>query len=263
MTGLAKTSQVLLSTATVMIGAPSDLHSLNPTEHSIGLVKNVSISSDPQFAELTQGIQNDVVMSIKNATGLRMSMEVYEYTLRNMAYAAGLDGSGTSFAPITTTWTASADPAGLSVKVTTDISSELSAGDYIFIQNGQDDVVHIGKVASAAFTTETTITLAAGFEIPAAAGFTTGARIGKVKRLDVGGQTSQPELGAKIVGLLPKNNEPVTILIPKLRITRGLGMSFSADQYSNMPFEFTPYAGIPSDPHYSEYGAASMVMFPR
>lgn len=260
MTGLAKTSQVLLSTATVMIGATSDLHALNPAEHSIGLVKNVSVSSDPQFAELTQGLQNDVVMSVKNGVGLRMSMEVYEYTLRNMAYAAGVDGSGAGFAPITTTFTAASNPAGTSVEVDSDASSEISTGDYVFIQNQMDDVVHIAKVASVATVN---ITLAAGFEVPAGANFTAGARVGKVKRIDIGGQTTQPELGAKIVGLLPKNNEPVTILIPKLRITRGLGMSFSADQYSNMPFEFTPYAGIPGDPFYGEYGAASMVMFPR
>jgi hypothetical protein len=260
MPGNAKTSKMLLSTATVMIGPLDKLHALNPVEHSIGLVKNVMLASDPQFTELTQGLTNDVVMSVKTNDGVRLSMEVYEFTLRNIAYAAGLDGSGVNYDTMGATYTTSAAPAGTTVTCSTSVATFIATGDYIFIQNDQSDVVHIAKVATVATTT---ITLATGFAIPAGAGFTANSRVGKVRRIDIGGDTVQPEVSAKIVGLLPKQNEPVTILVPKLKITRGLSMSFSSDNFSNMPFEFTPYAQNMEDPMFGEYGAKKMIIFPR
>ena len=42
MAGEAKTDSFMLGAATVMIGAMADLYDLNPTDHSIGLVKNFS-----------------------------------------------------------------------------------------------------------------------------------------------------------------------------------------------------------------------------
>lgn len=266
MAGNAKTKNFLLSTATVMVGPPADLHKLNPAEHSIGLVKNFQMTADPTYVELTQGVKNTVVMSIKNADGVRASMEVYEYTLRNLGYAAGLDASGVSFDSVDTIWLASAayETVGKTVKVSTDISSDLSTGDYIFLQNGLDDKVHIAKVATVAFASgSTTITLAAGYEPAAAVGFPIGSRIGKVKRMDVGANDVQPEFAAKVVGLLPKDNAPFTILIPKIKITKGLSLAFQTDNFGNMPFEFTPYSGVATDPFYAEYGEAAAVLFAR
>jgi hypothetical protein len=266
MAGNAKTKDFLLSSATVMVGAPADLHKLNPVEHSIGLVKNFQLTADPTYVELTQGVKNSVVMSVKNSDGIKCSMEVYEYTLRNMGYAAGLDASGVSFDSITDIWLASAayESAGKTMEVNTDITTKLSAGDYIFVQNGLDDKVHIAKIASAVFaTSKTTITFAAGYEPAATVAFPIGSRIGKVKRLDVGATDVQPEFGAKIVGLLPKDNAPFTILLPKIKITKGLGVAFQTDNFGNLPFEFTPYAGVSTDPFFSEYGAAAAILFNR
>ena len=56
MAGFAVTNEFLLSTATVMIGATSALKSLEPGAHSIGLVKNFKLASDPKLIELTQGV---------------------------------------------------------------------------------------------------------------------------------------------------------------------------------------------------------------
>ncbi|MBC2806549.1 hypothetical protein C3Y94_025705 [Rhizobium ruizarguesonis] len=266
MAGNAKTKSFLLSTATVMIGAPADLHKLNSTEHSIGLVKNFQLTADPTFVELTQGVKNSVVMSVKNGDGLKCSMEVYEYTLRNMAYAAGLDASGVAFDSITDLWLASVAyaSAGKTIGVATDITTKLSAGDYVFFQNGTDDKVHIAKVAAVAFAAgATTITIAAGYEPSAAVAFPIGSRIGKVKRIDVGGNDVQPEFAAKIVGLLPADNAPFTIHLPKIKVTKGLGVAFQTDNFGNMPFEFTPYSGVESDPFFPEYGNAAAILFNR
>jgi hypothetical protein len=266
MAGNAKTKNFLLSTATVMVGPPADLHKLNPAEHSLGLVKNFQLTADPTYVELTQGIKNSVVMSVKNGDGLKASMEVYEYTLRNMGYAAGLDASGVSFDSISSMWLASAAyaSAGKTIEVNSDITPSLSAGDYIFLQNGVDDKVHIAKVATAVFATgTTTITIAAGYEPAATVSFPIGTRIGKVKRIDVGAADVQPEFAAKIVGLLPIDNAPFTILLPKVKITKGLGVAFQTDNFGNLPFEFTPYSGVESDPFYSEFGTAAAILFNR
>lgn len=266
MAGSAKTKNFLLSTATVMVGKPEDLHRLNPAEHSLGLVKNFQMTADPTYVELTQGLKNSVVMSVKNADGVKCSMEIYEYTVRNLGYAAGLDASGVSFDQSTDIWLASAAYASATktIEVNSDITAKLSAGDYIFLQNGVDDKVHIAKVASAVVAaTVTTITLAAGYEPAAAMAFPIGTRIGKVKRIDVGNTDVQPEFAAKIVGLLPADNAPFTILLPKVKITKGLGVAFQTDNFGNLPFEFTPYSGVETDPFFAEYANACAILFAR
>lgn len=263
MAGLAKTDKLLLSTATVMIGALENLNALNVAEHSIGLVKNVSLSAEPGYVEIGQGLTNDTVMSVKNSDQVRVSMEVYEFTARNIAYAAGFDGSGVEFDPITATHLTAGAPTTTTFTATADLSSSFSAGDYIYLQSGVSDVVHIAKLATVAFSSVTTFTVATGFEIPAAAGFGIGTKFGKVQKISLGGSTVQPEVSAKIVGLLPKSNEPVTILLPKVKITRGLALSFSNENFSNMPFELMPYAGIPGDPFYNDFGPAKIHLFPR
>lgn len=266
MAGNAKTKNFMLSTATVMIGAPADLHKLNPVDHSIGLVKNFQMTSDPTFVELTQGLKNSVVMSVKNSDGVKASMEVYEYTVRNLGYAAGLDASGVSFDQAEDIWLAAGayQTAGKTITVSTDISSKVAVGDYVFLQNGLDDKVHIAKLATVAFATgTTTLTIAAGYEPAATAAFPIGTRIGKVKRIDIGASDVQPEFAAKIVGLLPKDNAPFTILLPKIKITKGLGIAFQSDNFGNLPFEITPFAGVSTDPFFSEYGSAAGVLFAR
>ena len=96
MPGLATSDEFFLSTATVMIGPQADLMELNVAEHSLGLVKNFSMQSDPTLVELTQGIRNQRVATMVTGTGLKTSWEMYEYTAENLAYAAGLDATGTN-----------------------------------------------------------------------------------------------------------------------------------------------------------------------
>lgn len=259
MAGLAKTKSFMLSTATVMIGPAEKLHQLNPEEHSIGLVKNLQMTADPTYVELTQGLNNAVVMSVKNAEGIRVSMEVYEYTLRNLAYAAGLDASGASFDPIDDIYVSSAAVA-TNNKIEITGTHDIVAGDFIFLQNGLDDKVHIAKVASV---DSGEITFAAGYETPTNTTWPVGTRVGKVKQIKMGGTMVQPEMGVKIVGLLPKDNAPFTIFLPKAKVTKGMGIAFQSDNFGNLPFELTPYAGVPGDPLYSEYGEAVAVLYPR
>jgi hypothetical protein len=267
MPGTAKTSSFMLSTATVMIGPKANLHSLTVADHSIGLVKNFTLTSDPAYVELTQGLRNSVVMSVRNSDGLKASMEVYEFTPSNLAYAAGLDGSVASFAPMQSLLTLfSAVASGATTAVVAGDQTgagKLAVGDYIFLQSGQTDVIHIAKISAIAYAApNTTITFAA-FPVPTGVSFAVGDRLGEVSRIDIGGQTNQGDYGAKIVGLLPKDNTPFTILLPKVKITRGLSVAFASDNFSNMPFEMSPYSMTAADPFYADYGDAVAVLFPR
>ncbi|ESY35767.1 hypothetical protein NKK48_01560 [Mesorhizobium sp. C386A] len=264
MAGNAKTNKFMLSTATVMLGALADLHKLNPIEHSIGLVKNFQLTGEAAYTELTQGIRNAVVMSVRTGEGLKTSCEVYEFTGKNLAYAAGLDASGASYtvaddlSALGTEAAASDDELVLAVAPV----APVVAGDYLFVQKGQDDYVHIIKAASYDATSKT-ITVAAGFEVPTGMTFPVGARVGRLVRIDIGQNVTQPDLACKVTGILPKDNTPFTILLPKVKVTRGLGISFASDNFSNMPFEMQPYEMVTSDPFYGEYGQGQAILLAR
>lgn len=266
MPGTARTSSFLLSTATVMIGPQADLHNLNPAAHSVGLAKNFQMTFDPAYTELSQGITNSIVMSVRTSEAIRASFEVYEYTLRNIAYAAGLDASGVTFDSTTgiNLSTAQITAAAVAIVVTGDQTPVYPVGTNIFIQAGTDDIVHIARVTAVAFATGNTTITFTGFPVPTGVTFPIGSRVGKVRKVEVGsGVLFQPEMAAKIVGILPKDNAPFTILMPKVKVTRGLNISFDSANFTNLPFEITPYAQTTSDPFYTEYNGASTILFPR
>lgn len=259
MAGNAKTEAFLLSTATVMIGPKEKLRQLTPEEHSIGLVKNFQFSAEPEQVELTQGIQNDVVASVKTADAMRCSMEVYEYTGRNLAYAAGLD-------PTASTWdqelasgllVEEAEAGDVSIVVSTTFGADLSAGDFIYIQE-EDDYVHVAEVASVAAGV---VTLADGFAIPPEMDFGAGARVGKVRELRMGGHKSQPTFAAKVIGVMPNDDKPFMVYFPKIKIVRGFSVNFQSESFSNLPFEFTPYVQTRSDPFYREYRRQRAILY--
>jgi hypothetical protein len=103
MPGESKTTEFLLSQATIMVGPQAKVFELTPALHGIGLVKNVQVTADIGFVELTQGLANQTVSSVNNMINTKISAEVYEYTARNLAYGAGLDASGSGFDPLTVT----------------------------------------------------------------------------------------------------------------------------------------------------------------
>lgn len=251
MAGFAKTDQFVLSTATVMVGELEDLYELNPVDHTLGLVKNFTVTADPTFTELTQGIQNDVVMSVKTGDGLRGTFEAYEYTIRNMAYAAGVAGYESKYAESTGTFTSATGTSGTSV-VCAEPPTGIVAGSWISIQSGIDDVVHVGKVTSVSTNT---ITLGAAYAIPASLTFPVGSKVRKLAELSTGATTAQASVAMKVTAILPAQNNPVTLLFPKVKITRGFNLNFTSDNFGNMPFEFTPYAPVTTDTFYADFGA--------
>lgn len=264
MPGSARTDSFLLSSATVMFGTMADLYNLNPTAHSVGMVKNFQVTSTPTALELTQGIRNSVVMSLRTADDLKASFEAYEFTYRNLAYSSGFDASGAGFAPGSgTNYSTNAVIAANATTLTiaTDVTTNFPVGSWIFIQNGTDDYVHIAKVASRAFATNTTITFT-GFPTPVGTSFPIGTRVGVVPELKVGGSSAQANLSAKVIGVMPKDNRPIVIMFPKVKVTKGFQLQVNETGYANMPFEFTPYSCVSTDPFFTDFDDAPMKVFP-
>lgn len=269
MAGDARTSSFVLGAATVMLGPQASLLDLTATNHSIGLVKNFTITAEPEYLDLTQGIKNTIVYSVLTRNPIRATCEVYEFTSKNLAYGLGLDGAaltaysneydlktaitGNTATPVTTATFDSAES----------VASAFPAGAWISIQDPTNaDNVHYAKLSAATTATSNTHTLTfAGFGFKTGNNMPAGAKIQRVNRTDVGSKNEQPFLACKVIGILPEKNEPVGFLMPKVRITRGFNVAFTTDNFANMPFQIQPYDLVSTDPFYADFGAAPVAMY--
>jgi hypothetical protein len=265
MAGEARTSAFMLGSATVMIGPQAALWDLNVDEHSIGLVKNFSISTEPTYAELTQGAKANIVYSVLTANPVRAQMEVFEYTSKNLSYGLGLDGS--ALVPISAEYllsTGITGNTGTPVSTATFVATESKVaefpiGKWVSIQDPvQPDKIHYAKLSATTTVTGSAPTIThtltfTGFGLKTGNNFGVGSRVQAVSRVDVGSNADQPFLAAKIVGILPEKNESVALLIPKMRITRGFTLAFTTENFGNLPFQFQPYDLVATDPFYAEF----------
>lgn len=251
MAGEAKSQQFMLGTATVMIGPQSELFNLNPDEHSIGLVKNFSISGQPSYTELTQGVKNSVVFSVMTGNPVTATMEVYEHTSKNLAYGLGLDGS--TLDPITQSTTTNADvPANVAGSSSIPVGdvANFAIGDWVqaAVPGANDKllIARLKEVDAAGKTLTISDDHKFDYELPA------GTIVKKVNVVGIGSRSDQPFLAAKIVGDLA-DGTPVALLIPKVRITGGFTLAFKTDSFGNLPFKFQPYDLVSTDPFYDTF----------
>lgn len=256
MAGEAKTTALMLGTATVMLGDPVDLFDFAPSTHSIGLVKNFNLTVDQSYTELTQGVQNQVVFSVKTGNKVMATMEAYEYTGKNLTYALGMEGFSAAAEVTASTTVVSATTTALTVVS----GAGIVAGDYIKIQTGTNDQVFVRKVVS---NIADVITVAALPSAPAA-----GATVAKMNVIPLSPASSCNDtfVAAKIVGTLADCSE-VVILLPKVKVTKGFNLAFNSNDFQNMPLELTVYDLLESDEHYtafSEFGnTSSMLLTPK
>jgi hypothetical protein len=251
MAGEAKSQKFMLGTATVMIGPQTDLFNLNPDEHSIGLVKNFTISGQPSYTELTQGVKNSVVYSIMTGNPVTATMEVYEHTSKNLAYGLGLDGSAFDPTAISTTTNADVPANAAGTKLIPVASTTgIVAGDWIqALPTGVTDKVLVAKVKDIDATAKTiTIMDEQAFDYALA----NGSIVKKVNVVGIGSKSDQPFLAAKIVGNLA-DGTPVALLIPKVRVTGGFTLAFKSDSFGNLPYKFQPYDLTQDDPFYETF----------
>lgn len=303
MAGEARTQAFSLAAATVMLGNQADLFSLEPDQNSIGLVKNFTATSTPTFLNLTQGVEGNTIASVMTNNVVKATMEVYEYTARNLAYALSLDGGSLTAPPgvgsswetggiaetpvynpygtdptatnpvgslvLSTAITATASPGELSVvgndpNGTSSTSyTGFAAGAWIAIQHPTKlDQIHVAPIASstaAAATTPATgytvtVTLATGYGITGT--YPAGSKVWLVNNLSIGSTQSQAYVSAKVTANLPETQQPVVLLFPKVRVTRGFTLTFDTEKFAAMPFELEMYNLVPSDPFYSQFGGS-------
>ena len=270
MAGNALTNQFNIGTATVMVGPMADVLNLTPEQHSIGLVKAVTLTSETNEVTLTQGVRNTIVDSQVTGVTSTVTMEVYEYTAKNLAYAAQLDGADYStgkIMKIKTAITGGVSATTVVLNADSDVSSSFTKDTRIQIQATgakKYDKVYLGVLASNSTYDGTahTLTLTLSEAIPAGGSFAVDDEVFSVSVIPVGADRPQPYYGVKIVGILPNGNEPVTIIIPKAKVTSGLTLGFNTDNYVNLQFEFTPYDLTTDDSTYStfeDYGASVLV----
>jgi hypothetical protein len=190
MAGEAKSIDFLVGTATIMLGAQADLRDFRPESHSIGLVKNVKLMAEASYIELTQGIRNSVVHSIKTGEPVRASSEVYEFNASNWAYALGFNGYSVSQTELETTVTTAVASSPLGTD-TFDVAATAgyTVGDYVMVQVGYDDTVIPRKIIATTATTMQFDAPIKNVDIPV------GAKIRRCLVVPVGRKSEQPFLG--------------------------------------------------------------------
>ena len=261
MAGEALTTHFNLSEATVMVGPMAEVFDLLPATHSIGLVKQVAVTNTPTDTDLTQGVQNDIVFSVRTGMDTSISMEVYEYTAKNTAYALGLDASNYDNydadlldAPVVGD---GATTDSIIIAASSDISANYPAGEWVIVQANttyEVDKVFLSKIESVSYDAgyqQLTITLVDC--LPVGFNFSIGDNVIRQNMVAVGSMEPNAFYGVKIVGQLP-NGKPMTFICPKIKITEGFNVAFLTGDFSNMPFVMKSYKQLPADPLYTDYG---------
>lgn len=250
MYGLANTNRFMLGAATLLLGPQADLFNLTRAEHSVGLIKNFALTAEPSFTELTQGVRNTVVFSVMTGHAVRASAELYEFTAKNLAYTAQMNGAQfvakTNIETKTTTAIDGTATPVTTVAVTS--ATGLAVGDWILIQSptNPDDAVprKITTIATNNLTVAPAITRQ----------LATNATVRRMSFVEVGGKEETPFYAALVHGVLADGSE-VTVALPKVRVTNGLNLSFQTNDYGNMPIELGVYDLTATDPHYAMFGA--------
>lgn len=253
MPGTAQTSKFQFSMATVMLGPQASLLSLNPAANSIGLVKNFMIDASPKVVELGQGITNDLVASFVNDMQIKVSMEAYEHTAANLAYAMSLDGTAvvSRVAPIALQ--APVVAGATTLVMVGDQTTAFIAGGFGYVQEGNDDIAHEYKIVSAVFATGNTTVTFTGYPVPAGMNFSIArGRAGTLNKLNNDASlTGIIYLSAKVRGLTSDTRVPVTLWFPKIKILKGFSLKFTNSAIPNLPIEFSLYTPLVSDAAYS------------
>jgi hypothetical protein len=242
-----KNPKFVIGNATVMLAPYSeDVFTLNPDDHSVGMVKSVTLEQQSDQIMLKNGIKQLTVDTQKSNVNFTSSFEGYEFDAQNLTYALGISGSIVKRLRGALTIAADADDTTMTVEsypVVGDAESVIDAtgdipdGATILLQN-PDQLDEVYPLTVTAATTGTGPWVVTTEAIPVAAAV--GWIVWVVNEIEVGSFEEDDFFCAKIVGTLSANGEPIMVVIPKLKVTRGFNLSFSETDYSNLPFELSP-----------------------
>ena len=245
-----KDSKFVIGNATVMLAPFSeDVFVLSPSDHSLGMVKAVTIAEEADQITLTHGVLQTIVETQKSNVTMPISFEGYEFSAKNLMYALGLQGTivkrlrgklTADVDPTDTTLSVESYPvAGDSESLIDDVG-DIPNGATLLIQRA-DEPDYVYPLKATADTTGSgpySVTVDA---IPTGVSFTTGDTVWVMNELDAGATYQDEYFCAKIVGRLTANDEPIVVVLPKVRVSGGFNLSFGEQDYSNLPFELTPF----------------------
>ena len=243
-----KNPKFVIGNATVML-APyaEDVFALNPDDHSVGMVKSVTLEQQADQIMLKNGIQQLTVDTQKSNVNMTTTFEGYEFDAKNLTYALGVTGStvkrlrgslDAAASATDTTITVTSDPVPGDPDSLIDAIGDIPNGATIILQNPDqpDEVYPLSVTAETVDNAGVYTVITTALPADAAAGWT----VWVVNEIDAGSFEQDEYFCAKIVGHLSANNEPIVVVFPKLKVTRGFNLSFSETDYSNMPFELSP-----------------------
>lgn len=248
--GEAKSTKFAVGTATLMLGPLADLMNLNATAHSVGLAKNIVVTAESSFLDLTQGVRNRLVYQVMNGQTTRVTAEIYELGAKNLTYGLGLDGSSLTVADVSTTLAANIAANSNLAQVAN--ATGFAVNDWMIIQpDANSDDIQLRKAANIA-TNNITLSAPVPVLVPS------GAIVKKVNAINVAGQETPSFLSMKLAGSLA-DGSPIVLLFPKVKITRGFTVGFQTDNYGNLPFEISAFDQVPTDPFYSTIKAQALL----
>jgi hypothetical protein len=245
----------LLSSATLMV-APAfttDVFTLKPDLHSVGMAREIAISVDSSLIELRNGIAQALVDAKKTNVSAQITGTVYEITAQNLLRAAALDSSQ-AVQVKRGVLTAAANAAAVSLSINSDpvpgdtnsaitATGDIPSGSTILIQRPGSETDYVFPTLTSGAATGTgpyTVPIAGAYAIPAGMSFPIGSRVWVVTPVAVASMDADQLFGVKIVGTLSNYDRPVTAVFPKVRMSKGFNLSFQESEYGSMPWEMSP-----------------------
>ncbi|MGN6820269.1 MAG: hypothetical protein ACTHJR_16520 [Sphingomonas sp.] len=242
-----------LSSATLMM-APAfttDVFSLNPSQHSVGMVQEVQVTVDGSIQELLNGVAQVTVDSKRTNVKASITANVFEMTAQNYMRAHALSGAASQVKRGQLTTAAGAAAVSLvmnSAPVPGESASAISSlsdipsGATLLIQSATTEgLVFPTKSSGAATGTGPyTVPIAGTYAIPTGMSFAIGDYVWVVQDVAVGNMDYDDLFGVKITGNLTNYNRPVTAVFPKVRVVKGFEIAYQETQYNSMPWELAP-----------------------
>lgn len=252
-----KEPKFLIGNATVMLGTyDENVFGLTPDLHSIGMVKAVTMEQQADQIMLRNGIQQITVDSQKSNVSMTTTFEGYEFSARNIMHALGLQGAvvkrlrgrlTATVAANATSMTLASYPVPGDPTSLIDAVGDIPVGATLLVQKADqpDNVIPLKVTATTTGTGPYVVTF--DTTKPDDATFGVDDVVWIVNEIDAGSTEQDEYFCVKIVGTLSANEEPIVVVMPKVRISRGFNLSFSETDYSNMPFELTPFVMAKSE----------------
>lgn len=248
-------SAFMLSSATLMM-APAfttDVYALTPEEHSVGMAKEIAVPMDSSLIELKNGVTQATVASRRTGVQPTISGTVYEFTAKNIARSLAMSGTPTAMKRGVLTTAAAGDDVSLILgsspvpgEATSAITAlgDIPAGSTLLVQRPSPDQDYVfptkSSGAATGVATPWTVPIAANYKIPTGMSFPVGSLVWVVPAMHIGDLNADDLFCVKITGTLDAYDRPVTVVFPKVRVSKGFNLSFTETEYGGMPWEMMP-----------------------